>query len=267
MEAGHTALVTGANHGIGAATSIALARSGCAVLCTYLRVEDEPDPGTPQVYRDRRGQSADEVVAQIESGGGRAVAVEADLSDQAVPALLFDAAEEQFGPVDILVNNATGWIQDTFSPASTDGHGRSLRPVTAATWRQQFTVDTMAPALLIAEFARRHLARGATWGRIIGLTSGGALGFPTEVSYGAAKAAQVNYTMSAAAELGSYGITANMVHPPVTDTGWVTDPVRSFVEASPEHFHVASPDQVAAVIAYLASDAASLISGNTITLR
>jgi 3-oxoacyl-[acyl-carrier protein] reductase len=267
MAVRHTALVTGANHGIGAATSIALARHGCAVLCTYLRVNDEPDPGTPQAYRDHRAQSADEVVALIESAGGRAVAVEADLSDPGVPARLFDAAEEQLGPVDILVNNATGWIQDTFSPAGTDGHGRSLRPVTAATWRQQFTVDTMAAALLIAEFARRHVARGATWGRIIGMTSGSALGFPTEVSYGAAKAAQVNYTMSAALELAAYGITANVVHPPVTDTGWVTDSVRTFVETSPEHFHVASPDQVAAVIAYLASDAASLITGNTITLR
>jgi 3-oxoacyl-[acyl-carrier protein] reductase len=267
MTAGHTALVTGANHGIGAATSIALARAGCAVLCTYLRVDDEPDPGTPQAYRDRRVQSADAVVAQIESAGGRAVAVEADLSDPAVPAMLFDAAEEQFGPVDILVNNATGWIQDTFGPASTDSNGRSLRPVTAATWRQQFTVDAMAPALLIAEFARRHLARGATWGRIVGLTSGGDLGFPAEVSYGAAKAAEVNYTMSAAVELGAYGITANMVYPPVTDTGWVTEAVRGFVEASPTHFRVASPDQVAAVIAFLASDAADLITANTITLR
>jgi 3-oxoacyl-[acyl-carrier protein] reductase len=267
MAAGHTALVTGANHGIGAATSVALARAGCAVLCTYLRVRDEPDPGTPQAYRDRRAQSAEDVVAKIESSGGRALAVEADLSDPAVPALLFDTAEEQLGRVDILVNNATGWIQDTFTPASADYAGRSLRAVTAATWRQQFTVDTMAPALLIAEFARRHVARGAAWGRIIGLTSGGDLGFPSEVSYGAAKAAQVNYTMSAAAELAAHGITANMVLPPVTDTGWVTDAVRSFVETSQQHFHVASPDQVAAVIAYLASDEAGLITGNTITLR
>jgi 3-oxoacyl-[acyl-carrier protein] reductase len=267
MATRHTALVTGANHGIGAATAIALARDGCSVLCTFLRVEDEPDPGTPQAYRDRRGHAADDVVAQIESAGGRAVQVEADLSDPAVPAMLFDTAEKQLGPVDILVNNATGWIQDTFSPADSDNHGRSLRPVTAATWRQQFAVDAMAPALLIGEFARRHIARRATWGRIIGLTSGGDLGFPTEVSYGAAKAAQVNYTMSAALELAAYGITANMVYPPVTDTGWVTDAVRSFVETSTSHFHVASPDQVAAVIAFLVSDTASLITANTITLR
>jgi 3-oxoacyl-[acyl-carrier protein] reductase len=97
--------------------------------------------------------------------------------------------------------------------------------VTAATWRQQFSVDAMATALMISEFARRHFARGGDWGRIIGLTSGGDLGFPEEVSYGAAKAAQVNYTMSAALELAPYGITANMVYPPVTDTGWVTGAV------------------------------------------
>ena len=117
-------------------------------------------------------------------------------------------------------------MADTFAAGATDRLGRTLQPVTPATWTQQFTVDAMGAALLIAEFARRHIARGATWGRVIGLTSGGVLGFPEEVSYGAAKAAQTNYTMSAAQELAPYGVTANMVHPPVTDTGWVTDAVR-----------------------------------------
>ena len=267
MTAGHVAIVTGANHGIGAATALALGKAGCALLCTFLRVEDEADPGIPRAYREHRAQPADEVVSGILTAGGRALAVEADLSDPSVPAALFDAAEEQLGPVDILVNNATGWIQDTFTPSGADSFGRALRPVTAASWRQQFTVDTMAPALLIGELARRHIARGATWGRIIGLTSGGDLGFPEEVSYGAAKAAQANYTMSAALELAGYGITANMVYPPVTDTGWVTEPVRAFVQGSRTHVHVASPAEVAEVIAYLASDAAGLITANTITLR
>src|SRR5215831_4742135 len=196
--AGHTAIVTGANHGIGAATSAALARRGCAVLCTFLRVEDPADPGTPQAYRDHRARDAGLVVAQIRADGGRAVAVEADLADPATPALLFDAAEEHLGPVDILVNNATGWLADTFAPSGDGRLGRSLQPVTAATWDQQFKVDAMAAALLIGEFARRHAARAADWGRIIGLTSGGDLGFPEEVSYGAAKAAQTSYTLSAA---------------------------------------------------------------------
>src|SRR5215468_5464332 len=132
--AGHTAIVTGANHGIGAATAVALARRGCGVLCTFLRVEDPADPGTPQAYRDHRARGAEPVVAQIRAGGGRAVAVEADLADPATPALQFDAAEEQLGPVDVLVNNAAGWLADTFATAATDRLGRPLRPVTATSW-------------------------------------------------------------------------------------------------------------------------------------
>jgi 3-oxoacyl-[acyl-carrier protein] reductase len=264
---GHTAIVTGANHGIGAATAAALARRGYAVLCAYLRVHDPVDPGTPQAYRDHRGQDAEAIVAAIRAGGGRAVAVEADLSDPATAALLFDTAEERLGHVDVLVNNATGWVADTFARPGTDRHGRSFRAVTAATWDQQFKVDAMAAALLISEFARRHIDRGASWGRIIGLTSGGDLGFPEEVSYGAAKAAQTNYTMSAALELAPFGITANMVYPPVTDTGWVTEEIRQAVAASSTLIHIANPAEVAEVIAYLASDAAALITANVITLR
>jgi NAD(P)-dependent dehydrogenase (short-subunit alcohol dehydrogenase family) len=108
-------------------------------------------------------------------------------------------------------------------------------------------------------------ARSAAWRGH--LASGSDLGFPEEVSYGAAKAAQTNYTMSAALELAPYGITANMVYPPVTDTGWVTGAVRREVAVRPELIHVATLADVAEVIAYLASDAAALITANVITLR
>ncbi|WP_205856784.1 SDR family NAD(P)-dependent oxidoreductase [Phytoactinopolyspora endophytica] len=264
---GRVALVTGANHGIGAATAEALGRRGAAVLMTYLRVDDEPDPGTPAAYGQGRSRDAGHVVDEIRTAGGRAEAIEADLTDPATAAMLYDEAERAFGPVDVLINNASGWTADTFAATYTDRFGRSLQPVTAETADRILGVDARGAALLIAEFARRHIEREATWGRIVGLTSGGSLGFPGEVSYGAAKAAQVNYTMSAAVELARFGVTANIIHPPVTDTGWVTPDVTAAVESSAELFHVAEPAEVADVITYLCSDSAALITGNTIHLR
>jgi 3-oxoacyl-[acyl-carrier protein] reductase len=267
MRQDRTALVTGANHGIGAATARTLAAQGFRVLVSYLRVRDEVDPGVPETYRANRLGTADAVVAQIVAAGGRAHAVEADLMDPATPVRLFDAAEEHLGTVDVLVDNATGWVADTFKPVSDDRFGRLLRPVDAETFERNFGVDARAGALLMAEFARRNVAAGRGWGRIVSLVSGGALGFPEEVSYGAAKAALTNYTMSAAVELASYGITANAVHPPVTDTGWVTDAVRAEIEANPEPMRVATPEEVAEVIGFLCSDAGRLVTGNILTLR
>ena len=250
------AIVTGANHGIGAATAVALAASGVDVLTTYLRA----DPAGDSEYDRQRAASADDVLAAIADLPGRGAAVEIDLTSEGAAAALFDEAERHLGPVSILVNNASGWVADTFVP-DTPG------AVSATSIDRNVDVDARAAALLIAEFARRHVARGATWGRIVGLTSGGPMGFPREVSYGAAKAAQENYTMSASTELAPFGITANVVHPPVTDTGWITDEVRAFVASSPEHHHVAEPDEVGVVIAWLCSDAARLVTGNVIRLR
>jgi 3-oxoacyl-[acyl-carrier protein] reductase len=267
--AGRVAIVTGANHGIGAATAQVLAGCGARVLLSYLRVDDPVDPGTPEAYRANRARDAGSVVERIRQAGGQAVAVEANLRDPASPVALFDAAEAAFGPVEILVNNATGWRADTFVAAHV-GHdrlGRDQELLTAAIADQVWEVDGRGSALMIAEFSRRHVARGATWGRIVGLTSGGPLGFPEEVSYGAAKAALVNYAMSAALELAAYGITSNVVYPPVTDTGWVTPAVEQFVATSREHFHFARPEEVAQVIAFLASDQARLITANVLQLR
>ncbi len=264
---GHVALVTGANHGIGAATARALAAAGAAVLLSYFRVHDEPDEGAPEVYASNRARPPDAIVGEIRSFGGRAEAVEADLRDRASAPMLFDAAEQRFGPVDILINNASGWTIDTFRMPERDRLGRRPARVSAATVDAVFSVDARGSALLMAEFAGRHIARGAMWGRVVGLTSGGPLGFPEEVSYGAAKAALESYTMSAAFELAPYGITANAVHPPVTDTGWVTPAVQEAVAQDKELIHVASPDEVADVIAFLCSEHARLITANVLHLR
>ena len=163
---GHVALITGANHGIGAATARVLAECGARVLASYLRVSDPREPGTPEAYWRNRARGADEVLASIRSRGGRAVSLEADLSDVAAPARLFDFAETELGPVDILVNNATGWLADTFTGGERHPAGFEAARVSAATHDQQFSVDARGGGLMIAEFARRHVARQGRAGEL-----------------------------------------------------------------------------------------------------
>lgn len=262
---GHVAVVTGANHGIGAATAIALAGCGASVFVSYFRTDDPAE--FPAAYRMNRAKGADDVVAAILGSGARAITQEADLTDAHTPVRLFDYAESHLGPIDILINNASGWVADSFGPGGRHIIGSTIDRVSVETHDRVFSVDARGGALMIAEFARRHMARGSSWGRIVGLTSGGPLGFPNEVSYGAAKAAMENYTMAAAFELAPHGVTANIVYPPVTDTGWITPEVRALVERSHELIHIVAPEEVAAVVAFLCSDHARLITANIVHLR
>ena len=104
-------------------------------------------------------------------------------------------------------------------------------------------------------------------GTLIGFTSGAFAASVAQANYSVAKGGIVSLVRSAAAGLHKYGVTANMVHPPVTDTGWVTDTVRRAVEQSSTLVHIARPEEVAEVIVYLCSDAARLVSGNVLNLR
>ncbi len=265
---GHTALVTGANHGIGAATAVALAGRGADVAITFLRTREPGDsPGRTSDYAAARLSDGGDVAQAVEALGRRSLLIEADLIDPDTPAHLFDRIEGDLGPVAVLVHNASGWQKDSFAPDTTDAVGRAGHPITVETIDGQYLVDARAGALLMQEFIARHRARAATWGRIVTLTSGVGRGFPGEVSYGAAKAALISYTLSAAAEMAADGVTANVVYPPVTDTGWVTPEVREFVANDHDHHHVAQPSEVADVIAWLCAEAGRTVTGNIIRLR
>jgi 3-oxoacyl-[acyl-carrier protein] reductase len=259
--------VSGANHGIGAETARQLARYGASVLVTYLRADEVAgESGQSAEYLTARRSDGSAVVDQIRASGGLAELVEADLADPTTPHSLFEIAEEKLGPVSILVNNASAWQQDTFTPGRVDRFGRTMSAVTAETFAQ-LHVDARGGALMIAEFARRHIARGADWGRIVALTSGSSDGFPDEVSYGASKAAMQNYTLSAAQELGQFGVTANVVYPPITDTGWITPEVALVAEQHSPFQRVAEPADVAEVICLLCADAARHLTANVIHVR
>lgn len=258
------ALVTGANHGIGAAVAAALAARGADVVATFLRSTDAEQSAAYNTARESDGSATRDAVA---SHGRRCTLAEADLTDTSVITELFDLSERTLGPVSILVHNASGWSQDSFAPDRTDAVGRPSRLVTPDTIDGQLHVDARAGALLMSEFIRRHRERGATWGRIVTMTSGDGGAFPGEVSYGASKAALVSYTLSAAAEMAGDGVTANVVYPPVTDTGWIDDGVRAFVASDRDHHHIAEPDEVAETVAWLCADAGRLVTGNVIRLR
>jgi 3-oxoacyl-[acyl-carrier protein] reductase len=271
-------LVTGANHGIGAATARAFAAQGARVFLHYFRVPPEEHglteaelrqaraPGKA-LYRARQSCPADAVVDAIRTSGGIAEAWEADLADPATPALLFARAEAALGSVDILVNNAAYCTTDTFLPSEEHvdrSGGEAIYPMLAVTPKSiddHFAVNARAVALLIAEFTRRHVAQGKRWGRVISVSTDGASGFTGSISYGASKHALESYSRAAADELGRFGITVNIVSLGPIQTGWITPEIEASAIAHTPLGRIGQPDDVADVIVFLASEQARWITG------
>lgn len=271
-------LVTGGNNprGIGAATAKAFAAQGAAVFIHYFR-QTMPDfvqetgsgradiPG-PGMYHALQTETPDAIVQAIREQGARAEAWEADLADPTVIPDLFDRAEQALGPVEILVNNAARDEPDTFVPGKSPEHGDrhfgyGLRTLTAQTHDRHFAVNSRAVALLMAEFARRQIAAGRGWGRIINVSTDGASGFPKQVSYWASKHALESYSRAAALELAPHGITVNVVSPGPVQTGWMSPELEERVLPLVPLRRVGQPEDVADAIVFFASEQARWITG------
>lgn len=276
-------LVTGANNpsGIGAATARAFAAQGARVFVTYFRQAPETfgmtehEAATVQepseaFYNAQQRHSGGELVEQIRQQGGQAEAWEADLADPAVVPQLFDQAERAFGPVEVLVNNAAHGMPDTLLPSivlkgdERAAGGLRMRPFSAQSHDDHFAVNSRATALLMGEFARRHIERGATWGRIINLSTDGASAFPTEISYGASKHAMESFSRAAAYEFGPWGVTVNIVSPGPIQTGYIPSEAEQQIEQNTPLRRVGQPEDVADVIVLLASEQARWLTGQLV---
>ncbi len=273
-------VVTGANnpHGIGAAVAKAFAAQRAKVFIHYLRgkksahsdLRNISSPGEA-FYYSQQVQSPEEILKAIHDVGGQADAWEADLSDATAIPKLFDQAEKALGPVAVLVNNAAHWEGDTFLPPGADLANKlnelwtdQPRSLSAGSFDRIFDVNTRAPALLMAEFARRHIKRGARWGCIVNVSTAGAYCFPSEISYGASKLALEGYTRSAAAELGQWGITVNAVSLGPVQTGWITPELEKEILPTIPIGKIGTPEDVADVIVFLASEQARWMTGQRI---
>lgn len=273
--------MTGANnpHGIGAGVARAFAAQGARLFLHYFRQthsraqgggKDDATPGM-SFYYSQQAKSPDEVLAAIRNMGAEAHAWEADLSDARLVPTLFDQAERLLGPVEVLVNNAAYWEGDTFIPPSAELENKLVelwtdRPgsITAAAFDRVFAVNTRAAALMMGEFARRHIARRARWGRIVNVSTAGAECFPSEITYGASKFALESYTRSAAAELGKFGINVNVVSLGPVQTGWITPELEREILPTIPLGRIGSPEDVADVIVFLASDQGRWVTGQRI---
>ncbi|HEX3593047.1 MAG TPA: SDR family oxidoreductase [Pseudonocardiaceae bacterium] len=235
------ALVTGVGRVVGLAAAIAgqLADDGFDVATSHWAPYDERMPWGPQ---------PDDVATigeSLRAKGAATVAVEADLSDVATPAALFDRVEAELGPVTALVM------------AHCESIDSSILDTTVESFDRHFAVNTRGSWLLIAEFARRYRGeRGA--GRIIAITSDHTV---HNLPYGASKGALDRIVLAAARELQDLRITANVINPGPIDTGWMDDQVREWALARSPRGRAGRPSDTAAVVSFLCSPKGDWING------
>jgi 3-oxoacyl-[acyl-carrier protein] reductase len=231
-----SALVTGGSRGIGAATARALAQDGWPVGVNYRSGED----------------AAESVVKEIEEAGGKAVALQGDVSDPATPDALLGELKERFGTVLVLVNNA-GVRADSLTPQIDD-----------EAWARVLDTNLCGAFRLIRQ-AIGPMMR-ARYGRVVNIASVvGMRGNPGQANYAASKAGLIALTRTVAAEVARRKVTVNAVAPGLVETDLTEGLSNGLLEAVPAR-RAGTPEEVAACVRFLASEDAAYVTGTTLTV-
>jgi 3-oxoacyl-[acyl-carrier protein] reductase len=232
------AVVTGGSRGIGRAVAMELAKRGAAVVVNY----------------NKSPESAEQVVAQIQTLGGRAAAFQADVSlfDQAAGLIKF--AVDTFGDLQILINNA-GITRDTLVMMMSEDDWDAV-------------VDTnLKSTFNCSKAAVKHMMR-RRYGRIINMASiAGQMGNAGQTNYSASKAGQIGFTKALAREVASRNITVNAVAPGFVDTEILNSIPAEMMEAAMKLIPLGrkgQPEEIAYAVAFLASDQAAYITGQVL---
>ena len=232
--------MTGGSRGIGRAVSLQLAAAGHRVAVNYAS----------------DATAADAVVAAIRANGGEALAIGADVSNEAAVADLVGRVGKELGPIEVLVNNA-GVTRDGL-----------LARMGADDWDRVMEVNLRSVFLCTKSVMRGMLK--ARWGRIISIGSvSGLAGNAGQANYAASKAALVGFTKSIAKEVGGRGITANVVAPGFIETDMTAElgeAAREAAVAATSVGRLGRPEEVAGAVAYLAGDQAGFVTGQVIVV-
>jgi len=234
------ALVTGASRGIGRAVALKLAECGAKIVINY----------------KQSAAQAEKVAEQIRSQGGQCLTAQGDVAVAADVERVFQAAQQSFGRVDILVNNAS-INRDTL-----------ILRMSEQDWDEVLSTD-LRGAFLCTKAALRSMMR-ERWGRVINISSlAGLLGNAGQANYSAAKAGLIGLTKAVAREMGSRGITVNALAPGFIETDMTRDLPQSLKDEALRRIvlgRAGKPEDVAGAVAFLASDEASYITGQVLAV-
>ncbi len=237
---GKVAVVTGASKGIGASIARELAAAGASVVVNYASAKDD----------------AERIVASIQQKGGKAVAVQGDVSKEADVKRLFLETRQAFGPVDVLVNNAGVYA---FA---------AIEDVTEAEYRREFDINVLGPLLATKEAVAHFNGKG---GSVINVSSViSTRGFPQSSIYSGTKGALDSVTRALAVELGPRNIRVNTIAPGAVETegthtiGIVGSDMHKQLEATTPLGRIGQPDDIGKIAVFLASEQSGWVTGERI---